>query len=78
MIWPAAKSYIPNTHQYLSDISSMLASINRILTNAMNMVISSACNEARLIRRATKRSTTAIQARDRHIAYDAMISGDRS
>ncbi len=48
------------------------------LTNAMTMVISSACNEALLIRRATKRSTTAIQARDRHIAYDAMISGDRS
>ena len=48
------------------------------LTNAMTMVKSSAFNEALLVRRATKRSITAIQARDKHIAYDAMMLGTRS
>lgn len=78
MVWPVAKSWTPNIGQYLLDDSKMSKRRNLVLTNAINMVKSSACNEALLVRRATKRSTTAMQARDRHIAYDAMMSGARS
>lgn len=49
-----------------------------LLINTVAMVKSPAFNVTLLVRRATKRGTTAIQARDRHVAYHAMIFGARS